>query len=82
MTATKLVRWGNGQAVRLSKADIERIGVEPGDPLDVRVESDRIIIRPARHHSIEIPDYKRLFSGYDARQPREDGFARRAGEEH
>lgn len=81
MTTTKLVNWGNGQAVRLSKADIEQIGIRPEDPLEVSVENGRLIIVPVRKRIIEVPDYDKLFAGYHGPQPREDGFSTAAGEE-
>lgn len=37
MLRAKLLRWGNSYGVRISKADVERLGVHPGDELDVEV---------------------------------------------
>lgn len=43
---TKLVRIGNSQGVRLSKAVIEQAHL--GEVLDVTVRGEAVVIRPAR----------------------------------
>jgi antitoxin component of MazEF toxin-antitoxin module len=42
---TKLVKIGNGLAVRLPKSIIELVDFKPGQALDIEVRPDRLIIR-------------------------------------
>lgn len=37
-------------SIRLPKMAVEKFGLEAGAPVDVRIEGDRIEIRPARRH--------------------------------
>lgn len=37
MLRARLLKWGNSFGVRISKADVERLGVRVGDDLDVEV---------------------------------------------
>lgn len=43
-----LSRWGNGTAVRLTKAVLQRAGLEEGAPVSLHVEPGCIVIRPSR----------------------------------
>jgi antitoxin MazE len=45
---TKIKKWGNSQALRLSKAVLAEAGIEPGDPVDVTVRKGALVIRPVR----------------------------------
>jgi antitoxin MazE len=46
---TRIARWGNSQAVRLSRATLERAGLAVGDEVSVEAEADRIVLeRPRR----------------------------------
>jgi len=46
---TRIVRWGNSQAVRLSRETLERAGLAVGDEVRVEAETDRIVLeRPRR----------------------------------
>lgn len=82
MTTTTLVRWGNGQGIRLTKAMTEQAGIHIGDRLDIHVTDGRITVTPAASRHIGIPDYASMFRDYTGPQPTEDGFAKPAGEEH
>ena len=37
MLRAKLLKWGNSYGVRISKSDVDRLGVRVGDELDVEV---------------------------------------------
>lgn len=81
MGTTTLVRWGNGQGVRLSREAMERAGLQVGDSLEVNAENGVITLVPAKKRYVDIPDYRRLFRGYEGPVPVEDGFASPAGRE-
>lgn len=81
MSNTTLVKWGNGQGIRLSKAVTEQAGIHIGDSLDVQVENGKITVTPAQKRYISIPDYEELFKDYRGPQPTEDGFAGPVGRE-
>lgn len=81
MTTATLVKWGNGQGIRLPKATTEQLGLTIGDQLNIDVHGDSITITPARRRYITIPDYDALFRDYRGPQPKEDGFARPVGRE-
>jgi Growth regulator len=46
-TRVKVVKWGNSQAVRLSKDVLKLAHLREGDELTIRVESGRIALEPA-----------------------------------
>jgi len=48
MRARKLVRWGNGMAIRIPKALLEDAGVQEGDTLNLSVRNGSIVARPAK----------------------------------
>ena len=39
----QVAKWGNSLAIRLPKALVEKLGLQPGDELDVVAASDRQI---------------------------------------
>lgn len=42
-------KWGNGTAVRIPPATLAAVGLEIGDPVEVREENGRIVIeKPGR----------------------------------
>ncbi|PLS23795.1 hypothetical protein BLI708_03370 [Bifidobacterium imperatoris] len=81
MSTTTLVKWGNGQGVRLSKETMERAGLRVGDSLEVNAENGMITLIPAKRRYVDIPDYRQLFKGYNGPTPVEDGFASPVGQE-
>lgn len=81
MSTTTLVKWGNGQGVRLSKETLERAGLQVGDSLEVNVENGMITLIPAKRRYVDIPDYRQLFKGYNGPMQVEDGFASPVGQE-
>ncbi|PJM78219.1 AbrB/MazE/SpoVT family DNA-binding domain-containing protein [Bifidobacterium scaligerum] len=81
MSTTTLVKWGNGQGVRLSKETMERAGLQVGDSLEVNAENGMITLIPAKRRYVDIPDYRQLFKGYNGPAPVEDGFASSVGQE-
>ncbi|WP_281775873.1 AbrB/MazE/SpoVT family DNA-binding domain-containing protein [Bifidobacterium ruminantium] len=81
MSSATLVRWGNGQGVRLNRDVVEDAGIKVGDQLDVQVREGRIVLTPKRARVITIPDFEAMFAGYRGPQPQEDGFANQIGRE-
>ena len=47
MTAT-IQKWGNSLALRLPRAVAQQISVEDGDSVELKVDDDTLVIRPAR----------------------------------
>lgn len=81
MNTVKIVRWGNGQGIRLGKSVIDDAGLQVGDELDVRVERGSVVLTPIRSRVITVPDFEQMFAGYTGEPAREDGFASAVGEE-
>ncbi|PLS26711.1 Growth regulator [Bifidobacterium anseris] len=78
---TTLVKWGNGQGVRLSRQVLEEAHLNVGDELDVHVEGGNIVLAPVRKRIISIPDFASMFAGYSGPQPQEDDFGGPVGDE-
>lgn len=81
MSAATLVRWGNGQGVRLNRDVVEDAGIKVGDQLDVQVREGRIVLTPKRVRVISVPDFEAMFAGYEGTRTQEDGFAGQVGKE-
>lgn len=83
MSQATLVRWGNGQGIRLTKQVIEEAGLSVGDDVEVRVDGHRnIIITPAKHvRTIRVPDFAAMFEGYEGGPVHEDEAANPVGRE-
>lgn len=81
VNVVRLVKWGNGQGVRLSKSVIDDAGLSVGDDLSVRVENGSVVLTPVRRRVIGIPDFEGMFAGYRGGPVAEDGFASPVGEE-
>lgn len=47
MNAT-IQKWGNSLAVRIPKSVSQQIRVSEGDDVELRVEADGLLVRPAR----------------------------------
>ena len=43
----KIVKWGNGQAIRLSKSVLQEAQMREGEELVLKVEKGRIALEPA-----------------------------------
>ncbi|WP_231282677.1 AbrB/MazE/SpoVT family DNA-binding domain-containing protein [Mobiluncus mulieris] len=71
---TRLVRWGNSQAVRLPKSVLEQSGVALGDELEVRVQNGAISLQPLHTRTVTIPDFEALFAGYQGLPPVKTGL--------
>ena len=63
MSSATLVRWGNGQGVRLNRDVVEDAGIKVGDQLDVQVR-EGVLFNPKRARIITIPDFEAMFAGY------------------
>lgn len=48
MRARKLVRWGNGTAIRIPKALLEDARLQEGDTLYLTVRNGSIVAKPAK----------------------------------
>lgn len=83
MSRATLVKWGNGQGIRLTKQIIEDAGLRVGDDVEIRVDDGHnIIISPARQiRTIRIPDFASLFEGYEGGDIPEDEAANPVGRE-
>ncbi len=46
--AVTLQKWGHSVGVRLPKPMLDQVGLAAGAPVDVLVEGDHLVIRPAR----------------------------------
>jgi antitoxin MazE len=46
----RVSRWGNSLAIRLPKAAVASLKVGEGEPVDLAIEGDRLVIRAARPH--------------------------------
>jgi antitoxin MazE len=50
----RVSRWGNSLAVRLPKAAVASLQVREGEPVDLVIEGDTLLIRAQRpHYSLE-----------------------------
>ena len=45
---SKVARWGNSLGFRIPQEGVQRLGLEPGESVHVRVTGDTITIRRAR----------------------------------
>lgn len=83
MSQATLVRWGNGQGIRLTKQIMEDAGLSVGDDVEVRVDGHRnIVITPAKRiKTINVPDFAAMFEGYDGGPVREDEAGNPVGRE-
>ncbi len=48
MPARKLVRWGNGTALRIPKALLQDANLREGDTLSLSIRNGAIVARPVR----------------------------------
>ena len=47
---TTVVKWGNSHGIRLPKAFLSNIGIVENDPVDIRLEGDKIVIKKIKEH--------------------------------
>lgn len=45
---TKIARWGGSCALRIPKMAVDTLGLDIGDVVEMRIDGDRLIIRPDR----------------------------------
>lgn len=48
MARTEVARWGNSLAVRLPREIAAEARLKKGTPVELRVEANHVVIRPAR----------------------------------
>ena len=46
----RISRWGNSLAIRLPKAAVASLQVREGEPVELVIEGDRVVIRAKRPH--------------------------------
>ena len=44
----RVSRWGNSLAIRLPKAAVASLSVREGEPVDLAIEGDRVVLRAPR----------------------------------
>jgi len=50
----QVVKWGNGQGIRIPKGILQEAGVQVNDVCSIKVEGTRIIVEKAfRHRTLE-----------------------------
>ena len=52
----KIVKWGNSLGLRIPKSFAKEAGVEEGSAVDISLDGDRIVIRPAEPVRYQISD--------------------------
>ena len=52
----RILKWGNSLGLRIPKAFAEEAGVKEGADVDISLDGDRIVIRPARPVKYQIAD--------------------------
>ena len=50
----KIVPWGNGYGIRLSKTDLERLGLQPRDEAEVLVRGERTGVDLSKFHFLRL----------------------------
>jgi antitoxin MazE len=53
---TKILKWGNSLGLRIPKSFAKEAGVEEGSAVDISLDGDRIVIRPARPVRYRVKD--------------------------
>ena len=51
---TKILKWGNSLGLRIPKSFAKEAGVEEGSAVDISLDGDRIVIRPAKPPQYQI----------------------------
>lgn len=46
----RVCKWGNSLAIRLPKAAVDSLRVREGEPVDLVIEDDTLVIRAKRPH--------------------------------
>ncbi len=81
MYNAKVQKWGNSQGIRIPKHILEQAKLGEGDPVEISVEDNKIIIfKPKR----QLKEYtiNELFVGYKADyKPEEPDWTEPAGKE-
>ncbi len=52
-SSVRLSKWGNSIGVRLPKSVVDALGLEPGGVLDVSLDGNRIVFRPAEKFHLD-----------------------------
>jgi len=60
---TNVVKWGNSHGIRLPKAFLNNIGIVENDPVDIKLENEKIVIEKIKTKD-HITLKQRLFEFY------------------
>jgi antitoxin MazE len=52
----KILKWGNSLGLRIPKSFANEAGIEEGSAVDISLDGDRIVIRPAEPVRYKISD--------------------------
>ena len=52
----RILKWGNSLGLRIPKSFAKEAGVDEGSAVDISLDGDRIVIRPARSVRYRISD--------------------------
>ena len=53
---TKILKWGNSLGLRIPKAFADETRVTVGSTVDIRVEDERLVVRPVRPKAYRLKD--------------------------
>jgi antitoxin MazE len=53
---TKILKWGNSLGLRIPKSFAREAGIQDGSAVDISLDGDRIVIRPANPVRYQISD--------------------------
>lgn len=53
---TRILKWGNSLGLRIPKSFAKEAGVEEGSAVDISLDGDRIVIRPASKLRYRVDD--------------------------
>lgn len=76
MTTGTLNKWGNSQGVIIPKDFCDRLGIKPGDKVNISLKDDKIIIEPEREFTLSA-----LMAGYSGSLPEEYDWGKPTGKE-
>ena len=52
MTTTRIKKWGNSYGIRIPKEQLEKLGIQPDDMVEIRSESGHLTVTP-----VQKPEY-------------------------
>ena len=76
MSSSALKKWGNSQGVTIPKSYCDRLGIRPGDRLNMSLVGEKIVIEPEREFTLDA-----LMDGYHGLMPEEYDWGKPVGKE-